>query len=120
MVDFSVQVEALPGETGSVVVRVAGPTSTAAVSVLLMKMLEAFEQTNDVILDLCGVTEMDAAGLQLLCSSHRSSIFSNKEFRITGQDRPAIRETAAASGRLRTSGCVIDERHTCIWTGGNC
>ncbi|GFE62761.1 lipid asymmetry maintenance protein MlaB [Geobacter sp. AOG2] len=119
MAVFSVRIETLPQEAGAVVVRVAGPTGATDVSALLMQLLEAFEQTDDVILDLHGVTRIDAAGLQLLCSSHRSSIFSNKGFRITGQDRPAIREAAAASGRVRTSGCAIDVQHSCIWSGGN-
>jgi anti-anti-sigma regulatory factor len=120
MADFSVRIVALPEEEGAVVVRVAGPTRTTDVSALLMELLAAFEQTDKVVLDLGGVTEIDAAGLQLLCSSHRSSLFIDKGFRITGQDQPAIREAAAAAGRLRTSGCAIDSYHTCVWTGGNC
>ncbi len=118
MADFSVQVETLPGEAGSVVVKVTGPTNITNVSILLMQLLAAFEQADNVALDLAGVTEIDVAGLQLFCSSHRSSIFINKGFRITGQNQPAIWEAAAASGQLRTSGCAIDAQHTCIWTGG--
>lgn len=108
----------MPEEAGTVVVRVTGPTSITNVSILLMRLLAAFEQSDNVVVDLAGVTEIDVAGLQLFCSSHRSSIFMNKGFRITGQNQPAIWEAAAASGQLRTSGCAIDAHHTCIWTGG--
>lgn len=120
MANFSVQVEAVPEEAGVIVVRVACPAGIIDVSALLMELLAAFEQAGNVVLDLRDVTKIDAAGLQLLCSSHRSSIFINKGFRITGQDQPAIREAAAAAGRLRTTGCAIDAQHSCIWTGGNC
>jgi len=120
MDDFSVQIETMPEEVGSVVVRINGPTNISSVSVLLMQLLAAFEQAENVVLDLNGVTEIDVAGLQLFCSSHRSSIFINKGFRIIGQNQPAIWEAAAASGQLRTTGCAIDAQHTCIWTGGKC
>ena len=119
MDDFSVQVESIPEETGSVLIKVTGPTNIANVSILLMRLLAAFEQADNVVVDLQGVTEIDASGLQLFCSSHRSSIFDNKEFRIIGQEQPAIWKVAAAIGQLRTSGCAIDSKHTCVWTGGN-
>lgn len=117
MNDFSVQIEEKPEEAGSVIVKVAGPTNISNVSVLLMQMLAAFEQADTVTVDLSEVTEIDIAGLQLFCSSHRSSVFNNKGFRLTGQNQPAIWRTAMASGELRTTGCSIDRHHTCIWTG---
>jgi anti-anti-sigma regulatory factor len=118
MAAFSVQVETKPDAEEPVVVKVTGPTNVSNISILLMQLLAAFRQSDDIVLDLHGVTEIDAAGLQLFCSSHQSSIFMNKEFRITGQDNPVIWEVAAAIGHLRTSGCVIDSKNTCIWTGG--
>ena len=118
MDDFSVQVESVSEEVGAVVVKITGPTNIGNVSSLLLRLVAAFEQADSVTIDLSGVTEIDAAGLQLFCSSHRSSIFINKGFRITGQDQPVIWSAASASGQLRTSGCAIDTQHTCIWTGG--
>ena len=118
MIDFSVQVETIPDEAGSVVVKIAGPTNITNVSTLLMHLLAAFERAEKVTVDLSDVTEIDAAGLQLFCSSHRSSICINKGFRITGQDQPAIWEAAMAAGQLRTVGCSIDTEHTCIWSDG--
>jgi len=118
MDDFSVRVEAIPDEIGAVVVKITGPTNITNVSSLLLQLMAAFDQADSVTIDLSGVTEIDVAGLQLFCSSHRSSIFINKGFRITGQNQPVIWEVAAASGQLRTSGCAIDTKHTCIWTGG--
>lgn len=118
MGEFSVRIDAIPEVHDSIVVKVSGPANICNVSSLLLQLLAAFEQSEDVTIDLSGVTEIDVAGLQLFCSSHRSSIFSNKGFHITGQDQPAIWEAARASGQLRTSGCAIDTEHTCIWTRG--
>lgn len=117
MGDFSIQVEALSGDAGSVVVRIAGPANINNISAMLKQLLSAFEQADNVVVDLGGVTEIDVVGLQLFCSSHRSSLVINKGFSVTGQDQPAVRAAASASGQLRTSGCAIDTQHTCIWTG---
>lgn len=115
MTDFSVHTHSLPEAAGSIVVQVNGSIGITNVSALLMHLHGAFEQADNVVLDLDGVTEIDVAGLQLLCSCHRSAFLVNKGFQITGSDRPAIWEAATAS---RTSGCGVDVLHTCIWTGG--
>ncbi|OGU16605.1 MAG: hypothetical protein A2076_02720 [Geobacteraceae bacterium GWC2_53_11] len=116
MAEFSVQVE--PADEDAIVVTVNGPATISNVNTLLTQLLAAFHRADHVIIDLHGVTDIDAAGLQLLCSSHRSSLSVSKELTIRGKEQPVIRDAAAASGQLRTSGCAIDSTHTCIWTGG--
>ena len=118
MDEYSVQVETVPGAVGSVVIKVTGPTDITNISSLLLHLMDAFERAESISIDLSGVTKIDVAGLQLFCSSHRSSIFANKGFRITGQNQPAIWEAARTSGQLRTIGCAFDTQHSCIWTGG--
>lgn len=118
MAEFSVQVEPVAEDAGATVITLSGPATIANVNTLLMQLLAAFHRADHVIIDLHGVTEIDAAGLQLLCSSHRSSLSVNKELSIRGKELPLILEAAAASGQLRSSGCAIDSTHTCIWTGG--
>jgi len=120
MSDVSVQVKPVSEELNSVGVKIIGPMNVSNVSTVLLRLLAAFEQADSVTIDLSGITEIDAAGLQLFCSAHRSSIFSNKEFKIIGQEQPEIWKAAAAMGCLRKSGCALDTEHTCIWTGGSC
>ena len=110
--------ETIREKPGTVTLRIAGQVDISSVGELLVQLADASQYADEVVIDLSGVTEIDVAGLQLFCSCHRSSIFSNKEFRITGQDQPAIERAAASIGYLRTSECVIDSKHTCIWTGG--
>ncbi len=119
MDDCPVAAEMTSDESGPVTIRVAGPVTIHNVGGLLVQLVDVFHQAADVTIDLSGITALDAAGLQLFCSSHRSSIVANRIFRIIGQDQPAIREAAASAGHLRTSGCAIDTHHTCIWAGGN-
>ena len=120
MSDFSVHAISMPGEPGSVDLKITGPTNVSNVGELLEQLLAAFEHSDSVTVDLSDVTEIDAAGLQLLCSSHRSSIFANKKLRISGQEQPAIRKAAELIGCLRKSGCALDTKHTCIWAGEEC
>lgn len=117
MAEFSVQLEPVDGDT--VVVTINGPATIPNVNALLVQLLAAFQRADHLIIDLHGVTDIDATGLQLLCSSHRSSLAINKDFSVRGQLQPVIREVAAASGQLRSSGCAIDSNHTCIWAGGS-
>jgi ABC-type transporter Mla MlaB component len=115
---FSVHAIPMPEEPGSVDLKITGPMNVSSVGELLMQLLAAYDRSESVTIDLSGVTEIDAAGLQLFCSCHRSSIFSNKEFGITGQEQPAIRTAAEAMGCLRKSGCALGTEHSCIWTAG--
>jgi ABC-type transporter Mla MlaB component len=116
MSDFSVHANSMPGEPGSVELKITGPMNVANVGEVLMQLLAAYDRSESVTIDLSGVTEIDAAGLQLLCSSHRSSIFSNKGFRITGQEQPEILKAAESMGGVRKSGCTLDTKHICLWT----
>jgi anti-anti-sigma regulatory factor len=116
MAAFSVQIKDVPEQAGTVNVIVTGAATIANANTLLMHLLAAFHHADNVILDVHGVTEIDTAGLQLLCSSHRSSLYIGKKFSLTGQQQSLFREAAAASGQLRTSGCALDTEHMCIWT----
>jgi len=123
MNDVTVQVKSVPGELNSLVVKTPGAMNVSNVSAVLMSLLATFDQADSVTIDLSNVTEIDTAGLQLFCSAHRSSIFYNKEFSITGQEQLEILKSASAMGSmgcLHKSGCALDMHHTCIWTVGKC
>jgi len=120
MSDVSVRPETIREEAGSITISITGQVDIFSIGGLLMQLSDTFKITDEVIIDLSGVTEIDVAALRLFCSCHCSSIFFNKEFRITGQGRPAIWDAAASAGCLRKSECVIDSKHTCIWVRGAC
>ena len=117
MSEFSVHTE-IEGEAALVTMKITGAITISSVGEFLMQLSHTFDLTDNVVVDLSDATEIDGAGLQVLCSSHRSALCTHKGFRIIGQDRTAIRETATASGQARTAGCEIDTKHTCIWIGG--
>jgi len=117
MSDFTVHTE-MKEDDALATMKISGAITLSSVGEFLVQLSTTFDQIDNVVVDISDVTEIDVAGLQLLCSSHRSSLFGNKGFRIIGQDRPAIWETALTSGQVRTSGCEIDTKCTCIWVGG--
>jgi ABC-type transporter Mla MlaB component len=95
-------------------INVVGSVVLPFIGKLQQELLAAFAQTENINMDLSGVTELDLAGMQLLCSAHRSSIVQGKQFRVSGYN-PLLWEMAAASGHLRNKGCEPDINNTCVW-----
>ncbi|TWJ26460.1 STAS domain-containing protein [Geobacter argillaceus] len=118
MSDLSVQTLAAPDDPAAVVVTIAGEMTIPYAGELREHLLAAFQKANRITADLTAVTGIDVAGLQILCSAHRSSVFMKKSFTIIGGPGSAVWEAADAVGQLRQMGCVVDVCHTCIWTGG--
>ena len=118
MSELSVKSMAKPDDSAAVEMTIAGPLTIPYAGEFREQLLAAFEKANTITADLCGVTEIDVAGLQLLCSAHRSSVSMNKTFSIVSGPGSVVWEAANAAGQLRQMGCVVDVCHTCIWTGG--
>ena len=99
-------------------IKLIGEVTILTVETLQKGILSAFETTKNVVIDISGVTELDLAGMQLLCSVHRSSYAHGMEFNVMGHN-DLIWQMAAASGHLRHKGCEQDSKNTCIWNKGN-
>lgn len=66
--------------SGIAVVRVAGRGTIHFADELKGALLEAFAAAPEVLLDANGVTEIDAAFLQLICAAGKSAAAANKVF----------------------------------------
>ncbi len=66
-----------------------------------------------VDLDLGGVSKVDLAGLQLLCSAHRTADAQGKSFRVIRWSDTFVRMIETA-GFLRRQGCCTG----CLWNRG--
>jgi len=97
---------------------VAGRMTIDRAAEIQQGLLAAFAGAEGVCLDVTQVTEVDLTGLQLICSSHRTSLRDRKSFLVNGCDSGVIRDAAQVAGFLRHVGCVQDMQKTCIWTGG--
>jgi anti-anti-sigma factor len=81
-------------------------------------LLEAFAGVEVLSLDMTDVTEIDLAGLQLLCAAHRTSTTDKKSFSISGTDNETVKSMIRDAGFDRHTGCVHDIDKTCIWVEG--
>lgn len=96
--------------SGELTIRQAGEIKEA-----LVKAIDVYDK---IILNIENVTEIDFTFLQLLCSGHRTVIKLNKSLCLNNP-RPAIfGETADNTGFTRHTGCILDGKKNCLWTGG--
>lgn len=99
-------------------VAVHGAMTVVNAAELRERLLAAFAPGRDVELSLSGVTEIDATGLQLLCSCHRTSVVRGIGFRMKQETEPLV-EAARTAGMSRLKGCVEDADGTCVWLERN-
>jgi ABC-type transporter Mla MlaB component len=76
---------------------------------------QAFARGKKVQISLAGVTDADLAGMQLLCSSHRTSIDKEQGFDVVNADVEAVWKVAKRAGLHRQTGCSLDVNKTCVW-----
>ncbi|ABL00315.1 hypothetical protein Ppro_2712 [Pelobacter propionicus DSM 2379] len=98
--------------------RLFGSITSGNVGEVLLQLTREFDETENILIDFSGITEIDLAGLKLFCSCHRNLLFSGKELRITGHDHAVMRDAIPAEGRQAGWGCGIDWHHSCIWLSG--
>lgn len=118
MSDFSIQQMNQAGALGTKIVVVNGEMTIQNAGEIRNVLLEAFSQGEGVCLEMGKVTEVDLAGLQLLCAAHRTSMADKKHFSVSGIDNDAIRPVIRDAGFSRHTGCAEDIDKTCVWTGG--
>jgi anti-anti-sigma regulatory factor len=118
MSDFSIKQMNQADAPGTRTVVVSGEMTIQNAGEIRIALLEAFSQGERVCLDMGKVTVADLAGLQLLCTAHRTSMTDKKHFTVTGIDNEALRSVIRDAGFPRSTGCAEDVNKTCIWTGG--
>lgn len=100
------------------VVSVSGPMTVQYLAPLRDALIDAFTAGNGVRLDTREVTGIDVAGLQLICSAHRTSMAERKQFSVEGLENSVIAAAARATGFFRHIGCAQDLDKTCVWARG--
>jgi anti-anti-sigma factor len=69
-------------------------------------------------LELAQVTSIDVAGLQLLCSAHRTAQARSGDIHFILPLPASLREAVQAAGFERHCDCRMDRNHTCLWKFG--
>lgn len=115
MGEFSLQVEPVTGEDLSRSIRLSGSLTSANVGEVLIHLSSVFDK-HDNLLDLSGITEIDYAGLKLICICHRTLPLCGKNLLLTGHTHAVIRDTILSQEYQRRTGCAKDSRCGCVWT----
>jgi anti-anti-sigma regulatory factor len=92
-------------------VAIIGTMTIDRVGELRLGLQKAFSHGKPVELSLAGVTDVDLTGLQLLCSSHRTSIAREVAFSVIGADADTFAAVADLAGMARHAGCAAG----CVW-----
>lgn len=96
-------------------VTISGPMTVVQAVELKNGLLKAFESGKDVELSLAGLTEVDLTGLQLVCSSHKTSIQRGVRLSLAAPPPQPFCEIASLAGMQRMTGCAQDISGTCLW-----
>lgn len=107
------------GEPSVAVVSISGPMTVQYAGELKSALLAVLNNAGRIHLDVANVTEVDLAGLQLLCSAHRTSVQQNKEFAFCEGYNEVVKKIGREAGFQRHVGCALDKGNSCIWVGGN-
>lgn len=118
MADFSIQQKNRADTTGIKSVVVNGEMTVQHAGEIRDVLMEGFSDGAGLCLELGNVSEIDIAGLQLLCAAHKTAMTNNKYFSVGGIDCAAIRSVIRDAGFPRHTGCAQDIDKTCIWTEG--
>jgi len=118
MADFSIKQKNKTNAPGTKFVMIGGEMTIRNAGEIRNALLVAFSEGEGVCLEMGKVTEVDLAGLQLLCAAHRTSMKDKKHFSISGIDNEAFKCIIQDAGFLRHTGCADDVNKTCVWTGG--
>ena len=98
-------------------IKVGGSLSVESTGQLHKVLLSEIEKGAGVSLDLSNVTEVDAAGLQLLCSAHKSARTSGMELTIAAAT-DNLWDQVERSGFVNSRGCPKDF-DPCLWSRDN-
>ena len=97
---------------------ITGALTIVHAAELLQAFIQAFAAAPTIHCDVTGVTEIDAAGLQLLCSSHRTAVKEEKTFILHGIEQEPLHTSILRAGCAGKSRCNPLEKNPCILVGG--
>lgn len=88
------------------------------VAVLRDGLLQVLGRNDRFEIDLEGVTALDLAGLQLLCSVHRSALAQGKTLSLNKRLVPVLLQAREVAGFVLNQSCRDNPAADCFWVGG--
>ncbi len=83
------------------------------------RLVEAFDNAEQVTVDVSSATAIDVAGLQLLCACHRFSAGRGKRMCLRIGENAQFEQFLVEVGFSRDFICNHGDANECIWTSEN-
>lgn len=115
---FRVECLASPDAADKLELKVTGSLTIGEASRFKEVLLETLNTTQELRLDLSEVTEIDLAGLQLLCAAHHLAQTRGKFFSLGSGEYGIFHDVAKNAGFLRQAGCAQDLSGSSVFIGG--
>lgn len=100
------------------VMRLEGELTIQYAGRLKEMLMKTISELKELSLNLEGVTGIDIACMQVLCSAHKTCLAANKSFAVHGRVTPSFERSVQDSGYATMAGCHADSQHTCLWVIG--
>ncbi|GBC60706.1 anti-sigma factor antagonist [Desulfonema ishimotonii] len=81
---------------GEMLVRIDGGMTVADAAAIRDKLVACFDSCESLIADLRDVADCDAAGVQLICSAHKTADATGKRFAVVNASEAVIKAVARA------------------------
>ncbi len=85
---------------------------------LLALLQEQLPSAHQVRMNVSALSEVDLAGMQLICSACRTALAGSQSFNFKGELAPCVQEAIATIGLQRHTTCKHNTGNPCIWCGG--
>lgn len=115
MVDFSASQS---GTADNRVIQLAGSMTIHFAAEIKDALLGAFNGSAKLTCIVEDISEIDLAGLQLLCSTHKACSIAGIPFAVEGLNGENVHKTIVEAGFIRHVGCQEDVSCSCLWVGG--
>ena len=97
------------------ILTINGSATIENVDALKKLLIEMMDQTDNLMINIADISEIDVTFLQLLCSAHKTMISKNKNLTISESCSESLRKTINNSGYSQHKGCGLDKTDSCLW-----
>ena len=107
-----------PDESNEITIPLDGEITIQRASELKDILWSHLQNCKVINFDASKTEALDVAGLQLLCSVHRTAQARGGDAHILIPQSPHLTQVMIAAGFKRHCGCALDAKHSCLWTPG--
>lgn len=83
------------------------------------QLVRALVSARRIVIDTQGLSEVDMACLQLICSAHQSAAAAGKELSIASRQSEAFARKVEQAGLRAGVLCGREMNGKCLWNGGD-